>query len=149
MDKTKATTQATGLPRLLTQLGCLHWRLESSAALSGFDGGAPLACESTRKKTSAPCEISVAHPSPLPNSDYSEGWLAEELCEGKRAVASGWDQVVLAVGRLQDGVDAGVGRMRRNRERRTWKVPVHRQPDVIEYLDRWLEHQEVQASRWL
>ena len=66
-------------------------------------------------------------------------FLVEELCERKRAMTSRWDQVVLPVGRLQDRVDAGVGRMRRNRERRSWKVPVHRQPDIIESLDGWLE----------
>ena len=36
----------------------------------------------------------------------------EELRERKGAMATWWDQVVLPVGRLQDRVDAGVGRMR-------------------------------------
>jgi hypothetical protein len=37
---------------------------------------------------------------------------AEELRQRKGPMATGWDQVVLTVGRLQDRVDAGVGRMR-------------------------------------
>ena len=72
---------------------------------------------------------------------------AEELRERKRPMATRWDQVVLPVGRLQDRVDASVGRLRWDMEGLARELPVHGQPDAVEDLDGRLEHQEVQPCR--
>ena len=51
-------------------------------------------------------------------------------------MAARWNQIVLPVGRVQDRVDAGVGRARCDREGLIGIVAVHRQPNAIEDCNR-------------
>ncbi len=74
----------------------------------------------------------------------------EKLGEREGAMATRWDQVVLPVGRVQDRINACIGRARRElKDRPIGIVAIHREPCAIEVPNRRLEDYKVQSSRGL